>query len=396
MNLLKRYSNSILFYVVILNITFLWSCQKDKEQSPQPVTQQPITSPQPQNPNECVTTAGADNGSSIQGQYIIKYKPGSEQLSDLPDFANKAKLHKNFFKKIYHSHFHAAVASLTLDQLNEVKNHASVESVEPDRVVSIASCATSVPTQSIPWGIERVGRGDGSGKTVWIIDTGVDLYHPDLNVDVSRCVSFIDGATPNDDHGHGTHVAGTIAAKDNGIGVVGVAANATIVAIKVMDSSGKGSTSTIVQAVNYIASHARPGDVVNMSIGGNVSDILDQAVADAANKGILFSIAAGNEHTDVANDSPARVNNQNVFTISAINSDDYFASFSNYGDGVDFAAPGVNITSTYKNHGYATMSGTSMATPHVAGLLLLKGKNIITSGFAKDDPDGKPDPIAHK
>jgi subtilisin family serine protease len=375
---------------------FSTSCQKKQNEAPQPTTAAPA--PTPTNPSECITKASANNGQEIQGQYIIKYKAMSTMATNsMPAFIKKAGISEKLFAKIYAGQFHAAVAKLNYEQLQAVKKDENVEAVEPDRVVSITSCATVQPAQTIPWGIDRVGGvGDGTGKTIWIIDTGVDLQHPDLNIDASRCVSFISGSTPNDDHGHGTHVAGTIAAKNNGFGVVGVAANATIVALKVMDASGSGSSSTVMQGVNYVAQHGKPGDVVNMSVGGDVSDVLDQAVRDAASKGILFAIAAGNEHTDASNSSPARVNATNVYTVSAINNQDEFASFSNYGASVDYAAPGVNITSTYKGQSYATMSGTSMATPHMAGLLLLKGKNIITDGFAKDDPDGHADPIAHK
>ena len=255
---------------------------------------------------------------------------------------------------------------------------------------------STVNEQTIPWGIKRVGWGDGSGKTVWIIDSGVSLSHPDLNVDTRRSKNFLDDTSPEDDHGHGTHVAGTIAAKNNYIGVVGVAANASIVALKVMNQSGKGSTSSVIAAVNYVSKNAKPGDVVNMSIGGEISEIMDKAVREASEKGILFAIAAGNSSTQANLSSPARANGSNIFTVSAMNDQDSWASFSNYGnDCVDYCAPGVNIVSTHKGTGYATMSGTSMATPHVAGLLLLNGTNITTDGFVKNDPDEVADPIAH-
>jgi subtilisin family serine protease len=315
----------------------------------------------------------------------------------LPNCATKAQISSSRFRKILYNRLSTiAVAQLTKEEVAQLKSDSEVEAVEPDRVVSIVSCSTPVPAQIAPWGIEKIGGGDGKGKTVWVIDTGVDLDHPDLTVDASRSRSFVAGTTPDDDHGHGSHVAGIIAAKNNSIGVLGVAAGATVVSIKVMDASGKGSSSKLAEAVNYVSQNARTGDVVNMSVGGGVSEILDNAVKEAASKGIFFAVAAGNDSQDASTSSPARVDGTNVYTVSAINNEDTFASFSNYGASIDYAAPGVNIPSTFKEGGYATMSGTSMAAPHLAGILLLKGKNITISGYAKEDPDGKPDPIAHK
>jgi subtilisin family serine protease len=181
------------------------------------------------------------------------------------------------------------------------------------------------------------------------------------------------------------------------IGVLGVASGASLVALRVLDKDGEGNLSYIIQALAYINTAAEPGDVVNMSVGGESgSDILDQQVKNTAARGIYFAIAAGNDNKLANLSSPARVNTQNVYTVSAIDSLDNFASFSNYGnDVVDFAAPGVRILSTWMDNKYAYASGTSMAAPHVAGLLLLRGRNITSSGVAKNDPDGTPDPIAH-
>ena len=154
----------------------------------------------------------------------------------------------------------------------------------------------------------------------------------------------------------------------------------------------------MIQALAHVNTYGRAGDVVNMSLGEDVSSpTLVAQVQNTANRGIYIAIAAGNDAVEANKFSPANANGPNIYTVSAVDSTDKFASFSNFGnDVVDYAAPGVRILSTYFNGRYAYMSGTSMAAPHMAGLLLLKGSAITTSVYALQDPDGAPDPIAHK
>lgn len=253
--------------------------------------------------------------------------------------------------------------------------------------------------QTTPWGITRVGGpANGAGLVAWIIDSGIDLDHPDLDVDLARSANFVPRGknTPDDGNGHGTHVAGTVAALNNGVGVVGVAADATVVAVRVLDRSGRGSYSGVIAGIDYVAANAAPGDVANMSLGGPASTALDDAVRGAADLGVFFSLAAGNSGADANGFSPARVEHPNVYTVSAIDSADAFAWFSNFGNPpVDCAAPGVDVLSTARGGGTTTLSGTSMAAPHVAGLLLLLGGTVGSDGLAVNDPDGQPDPICH-
>ena len=270
--------------------------------------------------------------------------------------------------------------------------------IEPDRIIALGHCFTVVAPWLVTWNIHQVGFGDGTGKVAWVIDTGIDFAHPDLTVDKAMSKSFIQNVTSAaDENGHGTHVAGIIGAKNNNFGVLGVASGATLVSLRVLDKKGEGLLSSIVQALSYVITNAKAGDAVNLSIGEDgVSEILDQQVLNTAAKGIFISIAAGNDGKAADLYSPSRVNGTNIYTVSAVDSSGNFADFSNFGnDVVDYAAPGVKILSTYLNKQYATMSGTSMAAPHVTGLLLLNGNNIKVSGKALNDPDGNADGIAH-
>ena len=355
----------------------------------------------------CVVQQSTASGTLIDGQYIIAYRTAtSDNLSTTArtaSFTNTLLQRNNISSTALRQTFTGApggfIAHLSATELQRLKLDTAISLIEQDRIIAYGTCFQVVEPKSITWNVARVGYGDGTGKTAWIIDSGIDFTHPDLNADATRSKSFINGVTSAaDENGHGTHVAGIIGAKNNAIGVLGVASGASLVALRVFNKDGEGTLSSIIQALSYVNSNAKAGDVVNMSLGEDeVSAILDQQVQNTAAKGIFLAIAAGNDHKPAVQFSPGRTNGKNIYTVSAIDSLDNFASFSNYGnDVVDFAAPGVRIPSTYLNGKYAIFSGTSMAAPHVAGLLLLKGNSISSSGTAKNDPDGTPDPIAHK
>lgn len=266
--------------------------------------------------------------------------------------------------------------------------------------------------QIVPWGVERVGGPTRVvGKKAWIIDGGIDLNHPDLNVDVTNSQSFVLGKPDaNDEDGHGTFVAGIIAAKDDPEGsIVGVAANAQVVAVRVCDDE-LCYTSDTIQGVNHAASNYSIGDVANISLGWPVSghpyidtalSALEDAIKTAADDGLKFTIAAGNDKQHADNMSPARIVNENVWTISAFNRhDNFWVVTSNIGSNfgnppIDFSAPGAGITSLAIGGGILqdTLSGTSYAAPHFAGLLLA-ADNIVTDGTVNNDPDNDPDLIA--
>jgi len=306
--------------------------------------------------------------------------------------------------------------NLTKKQVEALKKDNRVKSVVQDvkykaiQMVNTSSSnkpSTKLMSQTTPWGITRVGGPlDGSGKKAWVLDTGIDLDHPDLNVDVSSSVSFVAGESADDGHGHGSHVAGTIAAKDNSTGVVGVAADADVVAVKVCNSSGQCYTSDLDAGIDYIVSNYSQGDVANISLGWPTDDpnyptidlalsILESTIETAADDGLKFAIAAGNESQNSNTKSPARVEYNNVWTVSAHDDNDDFASFSNYGNPpIEYSNPGVDINSLWKNGGTNTIDGTSMATPHIAGLLLASPNDIYSDGVVNNDPDATSDEIA--
>ena len=283
-----------------------------------------------------------------------------------------------------------------------LKSHnPNVRACEHDGITRAAVMIAGRPTggskQATPWGVTRVGgAGDASLLTAkaWIIDSGIDLTHPDLNVDAADGKSFLaTDASLNDTYGHGTHVAGIIGAKNNTVGVVGVAAGAKVVPIRVLDGTGTGPDSGVIAALDFVYQNSLSGDVANLSlIADVVSSTMDQAVVNLGAKGVYVTIAAGNNSANASNYSPGRASGVNVYTVSAFASGDTWASFSNYGPIVAWGEPGVSIKSTYKSGTYATLSGTSMAAPHLAGILLLQHVARV-GGSVTGDPDGNPDPI---
>ena len=267
--------------------------------------------------------------------------------------------------------------------------------------------------QARSWGVNFVGSGNYVGnKWAWVLDTGIDPNHPDLNVQTSPtfAVSFVPGESYVDGHGHGTHVAGIIAAKNNNIGILGVAAGAKVVPVKVLSNSGSGTWSALLSALNHVGKYYLPGDVINMSLGGPAPDWFtdtfiwwddrrqsESCIRNLGNAGVFSVIAAGNENQNANNVTPARTNGNRVYTISNMNWNRTIAATSNYGNPpVDYAAPGVSILSTYKNGGYAFMSGTSMAAPFVSGILLINNGVINTNGILNTDKDAIRDRIAVK
>ena len=266
----------------------------------------------------------------------------------------------------------------------ELADEPGVKFVEPDRYVyATRKPGPTVPPQQYPWGIGdiEVAVGptlpdkdySGSSVEVYVIDTGIDLNHPDLNVSTTVGINYSSGPSSNfsDGNGHGTHVAGTIGAKDNTSYVVGVAPGVKLFSVRVLNNAGSGTTAGVISGINWVTNRANnnPNSMVaNMSLGGGTSQSLDDAVVASKNAGVTYCIAAGNDNLDASTSSPARIGTMGgIITVGAYDANHVKAYFSNFGSAVTILAPGVNILSTYKGSSTATLSGTSMASPHVAG-----------------------------
>jgi subtilisin family serine protease len=394
---MKKY---ILFVLTVVAV-IIFSCEKTEEVSLQNENQEFVNFSEEIIPGQYIVIL---ESSGMKSGFATKELADKAVFGRAESIYNQAEVTLNTTDLIFSAAVEGLVVKMDEDEAKKIASVSGVLGVWPDKMVTLkkpGTDPTDPPEETTPEGISRVGGGTayaGNGKA-WIIDTGIDLDHPDLNVDVENgylAPGIRSQVGFDDDNGHGSHCAGIVAAIDNEIGVVGVAAGAAVVPVKVLDRRGSGPYSTIIAGVDYVRANASTGDVANMSLGGGVYEPIDLAVQNLAASGVLVALAAGNESDDANNHSPARANGENIYTVSAMDSNDNWASFSNYGNPpIDYCAPGVNILSTYKSGGYATMSGTSMAAPHVCGLLLVTGGNINSDGAVNGDPDGDPDPIAH-
>lgn len=314
--------------------------------------------------------------SSGASRYIVVLKDGTASVSVASEHSRR------FGVDVSHTYSHALngyAGVIPSARLASIKSDRRVAYVEADGVVHAYGKVTASALQTLPWGIDKIdadlsatalagnGSGDVSNVNVYVIDTGVDTNHPDLNV--VKHVNFAGGKN-FDCNGHGTHVAGTIAARDNSVDVVGVMPGAPITGVKVLGCNGGGTWSGVIKGIDWVTANAVKPAVANMSLGGGVSTSVDDAVKKSAAGGVFYALAAGNEGADACNSSPARAGaglDNGIMTLAATNSSDSEASWSNYGSCVDLWAPGVSILSTRKGGGTTTMSGTSMASPHGAG-----------------------------
>jgi len=351
------------------------------------------------------------DGNTAHG-YIVTFRQGASvdtTVSRLKTHVGVAPTH------VFHSALDGFAARLSASQVDRLRTDTDVLTIQRDLPMHALEQTLPTGTDRIEGDMSTTRSGDGTGAVdvdVAVIDTGIDLAHPDLNVVGGRNCS---GGNPKafaDENGHGTHVAGIIAAKDDGVGVVGVAPGARLWAVRVLDANGSGSWSSVICGIDFVTRNAPANGgrikVANLSLGGRGTDGscsdggLRQAICRATAAGVTFVAAAGNNSTDFGSSIPATY--PEVLTVTAIadfdgkpgslagstcrtGTDDVVAGFSNYAMTAEdsahtVAAPGVCILSTWKGGGYNTISGTSMASPQVAGTAAL----CIATGRCASSP----------
>ena len=349
-----------------------------------------------------IASVGSAKAQPASGTYVVVV---DQQVGDVAAFADAlGRAHGGNVGFVYRHALNGFSIRIPAAGAAGIARNPHVTYVEADQEYTATA-------QSLPTGIQRVfASANGAigidgvddqrvDADVAVIDTGIDLDHPDLNVAGStNCVTFFSscGSGGDDGNGHGTHVAGTIGALDNGIGVVGMAPGARLWSVRVLGNNGTGTTSQIIAGMDWVTAHASTIEVANMSLSGGASSSIDAAANRMADAGIAVAVAAGNNDADASAYSPARASK--VLTVSAIadydglpgglsqppsnfclDQDDTLADFSNWGSTIEVAAPGCRILSTYMGGGYAWINGTSMASPHVAGALVL----LASRGFPR-------------
>ncbi|ASQ97548.1 S8 family peptidase [Streptomyces violaceusniger] len=318
------------------------------------------------------TVYGTQSKSAVDGSFIVMLK-GGKSVKAAAEGKDLAKQYGGKLSRTYDSAINGFSASgLSDTEAKRLAADPSVAKVVQNHRYTVKGTQENPPS----WGLDRIDQEDtegdkaynypdsaGEGVTAYVVDTGVRTSHKDFEGRATSGFDAIDNDDDADDgNGHGTHVAGTIAGAEHG-----VAKKAKIVAVRVLDDQGSGTTEQVVAGIDWVTENHEGPSVANMSLGGTPDEALDAAVQKAIDSGVTFAVAAGNESSDASQSSPARV--KDAITVASSTDQDEQSDFSNYGDVVDIFAPGSDITSDWNTDDDATntISGTSMATPHVVG-----------------------------
>ncbi|GAA4000846.1 S8 family peptidase [Streptomyces sp. NBC_01352] len=314
----------------------------------------------------------AGSPTAIKDSYIITLKKDAGFKASSSEGKSLIKEYGGSVKKTFGAALNGYTATLSATEAKRLAADPSVAVVEQNQRVQL----TDTTQSSAPWGLDRSDQTSlplsgtytypdtaGTGVTAYVIDTGVRITHSQISGRASYGYDAVDGdTTASDGNGHGTHVATTIAGS-----TYGIAKKAKIVAVRVLDNAGSGTTAGVIAGINWVTNNHSGPSVANMSLGGGASTTLDNAVANSIASGVTYAVAAGNSSANASSYSPARV--ASAITVGATTSTDAKASYSNYGSVLDIFAPGSSITAGWYTSDTATntISGTSMATPHVAG-----------------------------
>lgn len=304
----------------------------------------------------------------ISGEYVVKVDKASN-VAEVAEEAGVKVTHK------YGRVLPGFSAKLTPEQLETIRENEHVTEVVQNYRVQVPDIKKSKKAKAAAvesWGLDRIDQqqlplddsytttATGEGVTAYIIDTGIQADHPDFEDRGTAAFDAV-GGDGSDCHGHGTHVAGTV-----GGATYGVAKKVNLAGVRVLDCNGSGTLEDVIEGMDWVAQNAAKPAVANMSLGGGADQTLNEAATRLAESGVFLAVAAGNESSDACNRSPAGADG--VLTVAASDDADNQAFFSNFGECVEVYAPGVDITSAWIGSGTNTISGTSMATPHVAGV----------------------------